>query len=81
MTNFLAATELKQKRLTAGLPGRLVCVRAGVDRSRLSDIERGYLRPSTAELMRINRAIDELIEAKRKVAKAAAEYGWPLTLL
>jgi transcriptional regulator with XRE-family HTH domain len=83
MTNFLVSTaqELKQKRLSAGIPGRLICGRAGIDRSRLSDIERGYVEPSEAELARLNQALDELTDAKRKLATAAAACGWPVSAL
>ena len=74
----MTARQLKAKRNSAGVPGRLVCVRARIDRGRLSDIERGYVEPSNEELVRIEKAIDELIEAKEKVERVAAEAGWPM---
>ena len=75
----MTARQLRAKRNSAGVPGRLVCVRARIDRGRLSDIERGYVEPSVEELERIERAIVELIEAKNKVEQVAAEVGWPLS--
>ena len=69
---------IKQRRLAAGIPGRLLCVKAGVDRSRLSHIERGYVEPSGEELSRIEQALEELIKAREKVAEVASEVGWPL---
>ena len=70
--------ELRRKRMAAGIPGRLLCAKVGIDRSKLSDIERTYIEPSSDESIRINRAIDELIEAKEKVERVAAEAGWPM---
>ena len=69
---------IKQRRLVARIPGRLLCAKAGVDRSRFSDIERGYVRPSNEELSRIEQALAELIKARERVAQVAAEVGWPL---
>ncbi len=73
------AQELKQRRVSEGIPGRLICGKAGIDRARLSDIEREYVQPSEKELARIEHALTELSEAKRKVKKYAAECGWPLS--
>ena len=70
--------ELRRKRMAAGIPGRLLCAKVGIDRSKLSDIERNYIEPSGDESIRINRAIDELIEAKEKVERVADEMGWPM---
>ena len=73
----MIGSTLRQKRLEMGIPGHLVCTKASVGRSRLSDIERGYVRPSDGELTRIRRALEELISAKQKLAAVAAEVGWP----
>jgi transcriptional regulator with XRE-family HTH domain len=70
--------ELRLKRVTARIPGRLLCRRASLDRGRLSDIERGYVEPTPDELARLSKALDELSEAAAKVAKYAEECGWPL---
>ena len=47
--------ELTGRRIEAHIPGRLLCVRASIDRGRLSDLENGYIEPSTAELERLKR--------------------------
>ena len=77
----MTGADLKAKRIRAGIPGRLVCARAKVDRSRLSHIERGYIQAPDAELDRIEQALDELIRAKRAVAATAAKCGWPVSAL
>jgi len=73
-------TQLRARRNAAGIAGSLVCVKAGIARSRLSDIEREYVAASADELARIDAALDELARAKRKIAAVAAEEGWPLSL-
>ena len=72
-------SDLKEKRKVAGIPGRLVCTRVGMDRGKLSDIERGYIEVSAEELALLNEALDRLIEAKSKVMKVAEEVGWPMS--
>ena len=71
-------SDLKVKRLTAGIPGSVLCAKIGLSRSRLSLIERGYVNPSPHELARISAALDQLIEAKSVIEKVAASVGWPL---
>lgn len=73
-------TQLRAKRNAAGIAGSLVCVKAAIARSRLSDIEREYVVPSEEETVRIDTAIDELTRAKRKIAAVAAEEGWPFSV-
>jgi predicted transcriptional regulator len=73
----MIGSDLRHKRLEMGIAGHLVCTKAGVGRSRLSDIERGYVQPSDVELTRICRALEELISAKTKLAAAAVKVGWP----
>ena len=70
--------QLRQRRLANNIPGLVVCSRAGVSRTRLSDIEREYVQPRQEELARLNGALDELIAARRKVEAVAAEVGWAL---
>jgi len=74
----LNGNELKQLRQQAGINGYLVCQRSGVGRSRLSDIERGYVDPSQSEVQRIQTAIEELLQARQKVVQLAEQVGWPL---
>jgi transcriptional regulator with XRE-family HTH domain len=73
--------EIRRTRKENEIAGHLVCGRAGVSRSRLSDIERGYVQPSQNELARIERALRELYRAKQKLAATATECGWPVSAL
>lgn len=75
----MTAQQLRQQRIAAGIPGRLVSAKAGIDRSRLSDIERGYIQASDVELQEIGEALRALLKAKEQVARTAAEVGWPMT--
>jgi len=77
----MTGTELRNMRQRAGLAGHLICKKAGIGRSRLSDIERGYAHPSAVEVTLLERALDELIKAKEKMIAVAAECGWPTSAL
>ena len=46
-------SDLKTKRVAAGISGSVLCAKAGLSRSRLNPIERGYVDPSPKELARI----------------------------
>jgi len=80
METRLTAQGLKAKRITAGIAGVLVCRKAGITRSRLSDIERGHVSCEPAELARISDALDFLTEAKAKIQRVAVEAGWPVAV-
>jgi transcriptional regulator with XRE-family HTH domain len=69
--------EIRLKRVTARVSGRLLCQRASLDRGRLSDIERGYVEPSPDELRRLAKALNQLVEARQQVAQFAGQCGWP----
>ena len=69
-------TQLRTKRNAAGIAGSLVWIKAGIAKSRLSDIEREYLAASEEEVARINTARDDLARAKRKTAAVAVEERW-----
>jgi transcriptional regulator with XRE-family HTH domain len=73
----MVVPELRQKRIAAGIAGSLVCQRAKIARSRLSDIERGYVIPRAEEFERIALALEQLIEAKSVIDRVAASVGWP----
>jgi predicted transcriptional regulator len=77
----MTAQDLRQQRISAGIPGKLLCARARVDRSRLCHLERGYVQATDEELARIGQALEELILAKRRVIAVAAECGWPVGAL
>jgi transcriptional regulator with XRE-family HTH domain len=70
-------SDLKTKRVAAGISGSVLCAKARLSRSRLSLIERGYVNPAPEELARINTALDQLIEAKSVIEQVAASVGWP----
>lgn len=70
-------SKLKLRRLTAGISGSVLCAKAGLSRSRLSLIERGYIAAPADELKRLEFALDELIRAKAAIQKMAAGVGWP----
>jgi hypothetical protein len=55
----------------------MICKRVGIARSRLSDIERGYVTASNNELSRLDAVLDELIQAKAVIEATAAALGWP----
>jgi predicted transcriptional regulator len=64
--------DLRHKRRQFDLPGEMVCKRAGISRSRLSAIERGYLLPSGEEAQRIASAIKDLRRRQRKLRLLAS---------
>jgi len=69
--------EIRSKRVRAGLSGIVVCKKAGIARSRLSDIERGYGSATPDELARITAAIEDLARVKREIDRVAKAGGWP----
>ena len=73
--------ELRNKRFAAGITGSLLCRRVAMDKSRFSNIERGYVQVSQAEMNRLTAALDELIEAKTRMIAAAEQYRWPVSAL
>ena len=56
-------SDLKAKRLAAGISGSVLCAKIGLSRRRLSLIERGHVCPAPEELARLEAALDELREA------------------
>jgi transcriptional regulator with XRE-family HTH domain len=70
--------ELKFKRLAAGISGSVLCAKAGISRSRLSLIERGFVSPGPEEAGRISDALKLLIEAKSVIDRVAISMGWPI---
>lgn len=70
-------SALKTKRVAAGIPGSVLCAKAGLSRSRLSLIEQGYLNIPAEERDRINTVLDDLIRVKTVIRKTEAELGWP----
>ena len=75
----VTATNIRAKRVTAGITGHAVCQVAGISRARLSDIERENVDAAPEDLLRIEAAIDGIIETRRQLAKLAEEAGLSLT--
>jgi hypothetical protein len=73
--------QLRDKRREARLTGFVVCAKAEIRRTRLSDIERGYVVPTEDEVARIEAAIDSLREARKAMERAAVEIGWPVATI
>jgi predicted transcriptional regulator len=73
--------ELRTGRIAAGVSGRMLCLRARVDRTKLSHYEQNYLTPKPEEMLRLEKALDELISAKQRVASYAMQVGWPAPAL
>jgi hypothetical protein len=71
-------SALRQRRLSARIPGRLLCRRARITPGRLSEIERGYITPLPSEEARIWKALEELIAAREKVEQFARTVGFPM---
>ena len=76
----LTAEQLRRKRVQAGISGAVVCKHAKIGRTKLSEIERGLVTPSTELLNRLEAVLADLIRMKRKMAALAEEEGWPLPI-
>jgi transcriptional regulator with XRE-family HTH domain len=74
----MSPRELRLRRVAERIPLHAVSARTGIGRGRLSEIETGSAAPRPGEIDRIGQALDELIEARRKVVTYAAEVGWPI---
>ena len=75
----MKGSELRVKRVAAGISGAILCLKAGLGRTRLSGIERGIISMGPAEAARIEAALDELTHAKRKADEVAMSLDWPIT--
>jgi transcriptional regulator with XRE-family HTH domain len=76
-SDMIDGPHLKRKRTLAGIAGDVLCLKIGIPRSRLSNIERGYTFVPQADIERINTALDELIQTKSALDQIAASLGWP----
>jgi transcriptional regulator with XRE-family HTH domain len=74
---MIDAARIKAKRAAAGIAGSVLCKKIGIARSRLSNIERGYLTASPEELARLDAALNELISAQSEIDRVAVSMGWP----
>jgi hypothetical protein len=62
----MEAQKLRAKRISSEIPGAVLCLKARISRSRLSDIELGHITVTPEELSRIETALEQLIEASNE---------------
>ena len=74
-----SATEIRQRRMRAGIPVDLVSSRSGVDRCTVSLVERGLLSVPDEKMRQIASAVEELAAAKRLVQAYAISVGYPIS--
>jgi transcriptional regulator with XRE-family HTH domain len=74
----MSGSEIRSKRMQAGIAGAIICTKTGISRNRLVDIERGYVTATDDEISRLDAAIDEIVDGRRKLAKLADEAGLSL---
>ena len=75
---MINGATLKSKRIAAGIAGHILCKKLAIARSRLSDLERGYVTATSEEFARIDAALDDLIRAKSIIHATAIAAGWPV---
>jgi transcriptional regulator with XRE-family HTH domain len=75
----MTGEQIRSKRAFAGIAGFVLARKAGISRSRLSLLERGYASPTAGELARISEALDQLVEAQQRIRQAADAAGWPVS--
>ncbi len=78
MLHFMGIKALRSQRVSAEIPAILLARHAGIDRSRLSQIERGHVQPTNEELQRLNDTLNVLIAARQRVREVAEQVGWPV---
>lgn len=81
LTSTVTPRNLRSRRKALGLSGRLVCGRARIGRTRLSDLEQGLVKPRPGELELIFQVLDDLATAKERLEQVAVEVGWPQAAL
>jgi transcriptional regulator with XRE-family HTH domain len=74
----MTGSEIRSERAKAGISVDLLAMRAGIERTRVTRIELGYVEPRPEEAERLRAALDDLADAREKVAAVAAEVGWPM---
>jgi hypothetical protein len=67
------------KKIDSGHSRPPVCQVARISRTKLSDIERGYVLATLEELQRINDAIEQIVRTRQQLANLAAAAGLCLT--
>lgn len=74
---MMNAQKLRSNRVAAEISASLLAAKARVNRTRLSQIERGYVQATDDELARLSDALEALIQAKYVLDRVAASLGWP----
>lgn len=74
---MIGAADIRNKRVTARIPGHVLCRKLGFSRGYLSEVENGHISLPVEELAAIDVALEELIAAKAAIRQAAAKAGWP----
>ena len=69
--------EFRTKRLAAGIPAIAVAARAKKNRSWLSGVECGHIQPTDDDMASLERALEQLIQAKLAIQRTASAVGWP----
>jgi hypothetical protein len=77
----VTGSEIRAKRVAAGISGVILCVKADIGRTRLSGIERETILASPDEAARIETALEQLILAKQECNRLAASMGWPTAVI
>jgi len=75
---MMNAQTIRSTRVAAEISASLLAAKANINRTRLSQIERRYVQPKEDELLRLSRALEQLIHAKSVVRDAVASVGWPI---
>jgi transcriptional regulator with XRE-family HTH domain len=69
--------KIRRQRIAEEIAAVLVAKRAKIDRSSYSLFEHGHKIPTEEQLRRIEKALKELVYAKRVIRGTAAAVGWP----
>jgi transcriptional regulator with XRE-family HTH domain len=71
------AKTIRSTRVAAEISATLLASKAQINRSRYSGIECGHVQATEDELLRLAKALEELLHARAVVQQTAAEMGWP----
>jgi transcriptional regulator with XRE-family HTH domain len=71
----MSGHDLKQRRITSGVSGDTLCKRAGISRTKLSNIERGYVVLTPPDAEKIIQALDDIVSGREKLIALASSLG------
>lgn len=74
----MSGPQLRAKRAEGRLDGYTVAGRAGITRTRLSDLERERFKPRPGELQKISDAIDQIAAERKRISELAESHGLSL---